>query len=79
MSRKTQELERKAINILRKGYMPTDNKNLLTFVAICGFIFTLGMLSYNFGYKQAQDNCTHSMQLLGSHTTNHILTKSIII
>ena len=78
MSNNNQELERKTINILRKGYMPTDNKNLLTFVAICVFVSTLGMLSYNFGQKQAQDSCTHTMHLFGLHT-NHILTKSIII
>ena len=75
MINNTQELERKTINILQKGYMPTSNKNLLTFVTISALIFAVGMPSYSFGYQQAQDDCAHNLQMYGSHI-DHTLSQS---
>jgi len=44
-------LESKAINILNGGYMPTDNKNLITFTAITSLFVVSTAAAFVLGYK----------------------------
>jgi hypothetical protein len=66
----TSELERRTTSILKKGWTPTDNKNLLTFAAISGITFLVGAASYLLGYQQAQADCTHQSSLINQAQTS---------
>jgi hypothetical protein len=70
------ELERKTLSILKKGWMPTSNKNLLTFAAMGVLMFVYGQAAHTLGYTQAQADCKHQNAMI---TTNlhkeHLLHK----
>ena len=44
-------LQSKAINILNGGYMPTDNKNLITFAAITSLFVVSTAAAFVLGYQ----------------------------
>ncbi len=43
----------KAFNILKKGYMPTDSKNLLTFGVLTALFVVSNGASFTLGYQQS--------------------------
>ena len=43
----------KAFNILNKGYMPTDSKNLLTFGVLTALFVVSNAASFTLGYQQS--------------------------
>jgi len=49
----TQEIERKTLNILKTGYMPQDNKNLITWSAVTSLFIVTAAAAFQLGYKQA--------------------------
>jgi len=49
----TQEIEYKALNILKTGYMPQDNKNLITWSFVTSLFIITAAASFQIGYKQA--------------------------
>lgn len=56
-------LESKAINILKGGYLPTDNKNLLTFGALTSTIFLVGMAAYSVGHTDGMSQMHMQMEI----------------
>jgi hypothetical protein len=58
----TQELENKTLQILKAGYMPADNKNLVTFVTIATLYAVTTAAAFALGFqlstKTAQNNLT---------------------
>ena len=43
----------KAFNILKKGYMPTDSKNLLTFSVLTALFVVSNAASFTLGHQQS--------------------------
>lgn len=70
-------LERKAINILKKGWMPTSNKNLLTFTALGVLMFVFGQAAHTLGYTQAQADCKHQQGMINAQLTSPPRVSSI--
>ena len=58
------ELERKTLNILKKGWMPTSNKNLLTFTTMGVLMFVYGQAAHTLGYTQAQADCKYQNAMI---------------
>lgn len=56
-------LESKALNLLKHGYMPTDNKNLITFSALTSLVFLVGMAAYTTGYSIGSEQMYKQMQI----------------
>lgn len=46
-------VESKVLNILGKGYMPTDSRNLLTFAVITALFVVSNAASFTLGYQQS--------------------------
>jgi hypothetical protein len=63
MKENNAELQSKTLKILKKGWMPTSNKNLLTFTTIGVLLTMLGSAAHSLGYQQAQADCEHKLKM----------------
>ena len=70
------ELERKTLSILKKGWMPTSNKNLLTFAAMGVLMFVYGQAAHTLGYTQAQADCKHQNAMINTNLHNELASHS---
>jgi len=60
-------LESKTLNILKNGYMPTDNKNLLTWGSLTALFIVSVASSFQLGYSQASTAITNNFASLAEY------------
>lgn len=60
-------LESKALNILKGGYMPTDNKNLITFATITSLFIVSSAAAFVLGYQLSSEATKNNLATVQSY------------
>jgi len=63
----TQEIERKTLDILKTGYIPQDNKNLITWGLLTALLIVSVAAAFQLGYSQASTAITTNFASLAEY------------